>query len=79
MDPKGPEYTDYERKLDGYKMIFEEDGNGRKVLDHEGLKVRVFTFLYTDDVNMLSQGYREYWSDNIGKTIAKVLEDSRSE
>ncbi|MBC8264629.1 MAG: hypothetical protein H8E47_10955 [Anaerolineales bacterium] len=79
MDPKGPEYTDYERKLDGYRRIFEKDGNGRKVLEHEGLRVRVFTFLYTDDVNMLSQGYREYWSDNIGKTIAKVLEDSRSE
>jgi len=79
MDPKGPEYTDYERKLDGYRRIFEKDGNGRKVLEHEGLKVRVFTFLYTDDVNMLSQGYRQYWSDNIGKTIGKVLEDPCSE
>lgn len=79
IDPKGTSHTDYMHKVDGYRMIFEEDGNGRKVLDHEGLKVRVFTFLYTDDVNMLAQGYREYWSDNIGKAIAKVLEDPRSE
>lgn len=79
IDPKGISHTDYMHKVDGYRMIFEQDGNGRRVLDHEGLKVRVFTFLYTDDVNMLAQGYRKYWFDNIGKTIAKVLEDPRSE
>ncbi|MFQ5905936.1 MAG: DEAD/DEAH box helicase family protein [bacterium] len=79
IDPKGTSHTDYMHKIAGYRMIFEGDGNGRKVLNHEGLKVRVFTFLYTDDVNMLAQGYRKYWSDNIGKAITNVLEDSRSE
>ncbi len=79
IDPKGTSHTDYMHKIAGYKMIFEGDGNGRKVLDHEGLKVRVFTFLYTDDVNMLAWGYRKYWYDNIGKAIANVLEHPHSE
>jgi len=79
IDPKGISHTDYMHKVEGYKRIFEENGNGRKVLEHEGLKVRVFTFLYTDDVNMLTPGYTKYWFDNIGKAIAKILEDSRAE
>jgi type III restriction enzyme len=79
IDPKGTSHTDYMHKVAGYRMIFEEDGSGRRVLDHEGLKARVFTFLYTDDVNMLSQGYRKYWSDNIGKVLTSILNDPRSE
>ena len=79
IDPKGISHTDYMHKVNGYRMIFEKDGSGRKVLKHDGLKVRVFTFLYTDDVNLLAPGYREYWTDDIGKAIAKILEDSRSE
>jgi type III restriction enzyme len=78
IDPKGTSHTEYMHKVDGYRMIFEEDGNGRKVLDHKGLKVRVFTFLYTDDVNVLSQGYRKYWSDNIERTLTGILNASRS-
>lgn len=59
-------------------MIF-EDGSRRKLLDHEGMKVRVFTFLYTDDVNRLSQkGYKEHWFDNIDKAITDILNDSNS-
>jgi hypothetical protein len=74
VDPKGTEHTDYERKIDGYRRIFEKDGNGKKIIDYEGLKVRVFTFLYTVDVNGLSEeGYRKYWFDNIGKTLANIL------
>lgn len=79
IDPKGTSHTDYMHKIAGYRMVFEEDDSGKKVLPHDGLKVRVFTFLYTDDVNVLAQGYRKYWSDNIRKAIANVLEDSRSE
>jgi len=74
VDPKGIEYTDYEHKIDGYRGIFEEDGNGKKILSHEGLKARVFTFLYTDDVNELSEGYREYWFDSIDAALGSMLD-----
>jgi len=78
IDPKGISHTDYTHKVAGYRMIFEEDGKGRRVFDHDRLKVRVFTFLYTDDVNMLAQGYRKYWSDNIGRPLANILEELQS-
>ena len=78
VDPKGTSHTDYMHKVEGYKRIFEDD-NRRKVLAHKELKVRAFAFMYTNDVNMLAPGYREYWSDNIGKAIAKVLKGSCSE
>jgi len=72
IDPKGTEHTDYEHKIDGYKALFVSDGNGRRVFPHEGLKVRVFTFLYTDDVNELAEGYKEYWFDDIGKAMTSL-------
>lgn len=79
IDPKGIEHTDYQHKIDGYRRIFEEGRNGRKVLPHEGLQTRVFTFLYTEDVNKLSEAYKRYWFDDIGKTLTNVLDDHRSE
>ncbi|MBI2486725.1 MAG: DEAD/DEAH box helicase family protein [Deltaproteobacteria bacterium] len=75
VDPKGTEYTDYQHKIDGYRNIFEENDSTKKALYYDGLKVRLFTFLYTADVNILSQGYKEYWFDNIGTIITKVLDN----
>ncbi|MFN3466956.1 MAG: restriction endonuclease subunit R, partial [Candidatus Brocadiales bacterium] len=76
IDPKGTKHTDYEHKVDGYKRIFVQDSGKRKVLDHEGLKVEVLTFLCTDDVNKLSEGYRGYWFDDIEKVLINVLNNS---
>lgn len=77
IDPKGTKHSDYTHKVDGYKRIFEE-GNGRKIFHYEKLKVKVLTFLYTDDVSKLSEeGYREYWFDNIEKVLAGILKDTR--
>jgi len=80
IDPKGTTHTDYMHKVRGYKMIFEEGGNGRKVLHYQGMQVRVYAFLYTDDVNMLEDdGYRQYWFDNIGKALSNILNDPHPE
>ncbi|MBI1923776.1 DEAD/DEAH box helicase family protein [Candidatus Poribacteria bacterium] len=73
LDPKGTAHTDYEHKIDGYRGIFEANSNGKRVLHHEGLKARVFAFLYTDDVNELSRGYENYWFDNIENVLASLL------
>jgi len=75
IDPKGTSHTDYMHKVDGYKTIFEEDHSGSRVLRHDMLRVRVFAFLYTDDVNKLPlEGYREYWFDSIGKALTNILD-----
>ncbi len=73
IDPKGTKHTDYEHKVDGYKRIFVQEGSRRKILDHEGLKVEVLTFLHTDDRNKLSEGYREYWFDSIDNMLGHIL------
>jgi len=51
----------------------EENGNGRKVIVHDGLKVRVSTLFHTDNVSQVAEGYRQYWVDSIGKTLMNVL------
>ncbi|MEM0230594.1 MAG: DEAD/DEAH box helicase family protein [Candidatus Woesearchaeota archaeon] len=71
IDPKSTKYTDFEYKVDGYKRIFEKE---EKIIifDNEGIKIRVYLFLYTDDKNKVSEGYKKYWFDNF-ENIKTVL------
>ena len=74
IDPKGTKHTDYMYKVDGYKMIFEENGNRRKVFKFKNIKAMVYVFLCTDDINRLPQNeYRNYWFDNIDKVLNDIL------
>ncbi|MEM3420618.1 MAG: restriction endonuclease subunit R, partial [Nitrososphaerota archaeon] len=63
IDPKSTKYTDFEYKVDGYKRIFEKEGE-IIVFDVEGNKIKVYLFLYTEDKNKLSESYKRYWFDN---------------
>ncbi|MEM4461191.1 MAG: DEAD/DEAH box helicase family protein, partial [Nanopusillaceae archaeon] len=71
VDPKGISHTEFEHKVDGFRLIFEKDGLP-KVFKYEDLKVRVFLFLYTKDINRLPEGYKKYWFDNID-SIFKLI------
>lgn len=71
IDPKGTVHTDYERKIDGYSRIFESSGRPNAI-PHKNKKVKVFTFLYTSDVDRLSKSYKQYWFDHIDKALAIV-------
>jgi hypothetical protein len=73
VDPKGLSYTDYLNKIDGCKWIF-EDGNGPKMIPHDGLNVRVLTFLYTDDAKKVPGGPKDYWVDNLGTVLTRLLD-----
>ena len=73
IDPKGTEHTDYERKIDGYKILFEDNGGKNKTISHNGHSVKVFTFLQTDDVDGLPKGYKRYWFDDIGKALTSLV------
>ncbi len=70
VDPKGTKHTDYEYKVDGYKTIFEENDN-KKIFLSDGLKIRVYLFLFTEDINKLPDGYKKYWFDNFENLIDK--------
>jgi superfamily II DNA or RNA helicase len=76
IDPKGTTHTDYEHKIDGYRRLF-EDGNGDcRVISHEDLNVRVFTFLHTEDRNQLATGYRPYWFDRMDQVLQRLLDST---
>ncbi|MEN3039814.1 MAG: restriction endonuclease subunit R, partial [Candidatus Kryptonium sp.] len=60
VDPKGMEHTDWQRKVDGYCAVFEDNGMP-KVLSHNGWEVTVHLFLYTTDINRAPEGYRRGW------------------
>jgi type III restriction enzyme len=70
VDPKGTIHTDYEFKVDGYKSIFEENSK-RQHFDNK-LNIHVRLFLFTDDVNKLSSGYKKYWLDKVEKIVEYV-------
>ncbi|MCL0106179.1 hypothetical protein M1N78_00445 [Peptococcaceae bacterium] len=75
IDPKGIKHTDYMHKLDGYKMMFEEDDNKPKKFEFEDSTGKVYMFLYTEDTNRVSQdGYRKYWVSNINEALTNILE-----
>lgn len=78
IDPKGMKHTDYMHKVDGYRMIFEENDGIPRKFEFKDLIVRVFTFLRADDVNRLPQdGYRKYWFDNLDKVLTNILDAQR--
>lgn len=73
VDPKGTKHTDYMHKIDGYKAIFEKEDGTQKEFYFGNLKVKVYMFLYTDDINKLPQeGYRKYWYDSISSVLSYI-------
>ena len=68
VDPKGPVHADYEYKVDGYRILFEEDGVPKTFIHPKtGKKVRFLLKLYTKDANRIASGYRSYWIDDPSK------------
>jgi len=74
IDPKGTKHTDYMHKVNGYKMLFEENDGKRKFFEIGDLKGVVYLFLQTDDINRLPPDrYKNYWFDNIDIVLTKIL------
>ncbi|MCD4671927.1 MAG: DEAD/DEAH box helicase family protein [Anaerolineaceae bacterium] len=71
VDPKGTGRTEYEHKVDGYRNLFEENGEP-KVFHYQNLNVRVHVFLFTADSQYLAEGYRRYWFDNIDQMLENL-------
>lgn len=69
VDPKGIAHTDYQYKIDGYKHVFEDKDHTVRNLGYGKLNTRVFVFLFTPDVSMVSTAYKRYWFDNIEKVL----------
>ena len=72
IDPKGTGRTEYEHKVDGYRALFEENGQPR-LFAYQGLQVSVHVFLYTPDREFLAEGYKSYWFDQIEQVLDSLL------
>lgn len=72
VDPKGTEHTDYQRKVDGYLALFQENDKP-KVFDSDFGTVTVHLFLRTDDAAKVSDRYRDFWFDRVEQLPEKLL------
>ncbi len=71
VDPKGIKHTEFEHKVDWFRKIF-GDVDSPKVFEFDSFKIKVFLYLYTEDKNKLSEGYRKYWFDKIDDIFKKI-------
>jgi len=71
VDPKSIKHTEFTYKVDGFTRIF---GNydSPKIFKFEDFKVMVYLFLFTQDKNLISEGYKKYWFDD-PKSIFEVV------
>jgi len=65
VDPKGLQNIDWERKVDGFQRLFEEDGKP-KVFAHGDIEVTVRLVLFTNNRGLVPEGsYKRYWQDDV--------------
>ncbi len=68
VDPKGTEYTDVDRKIDGYRKLFEFETEGNEISKNysfEGYNVKVKLLLKTSrGMARVAESYKRYWFDN---------------
>ncbi|MGB9754288.1 hypothetical protein [Roseiflexus castenholzii] len=71
VDPKGTEHTEYQRKVDGYRVVFMENGMAKE-FQYDNCKVSVHLFLYTQNQATIPQGYQECWVDTPAQLLEKL-------
>jgi hypothetical protein len=65
VDPKGLQNIDWERKVDGFRRMFEEEGKP-KVFAHGDIEVTVRLVLFTNNRGLVPEGsYKRYWQDDV--------------
>jgi hypothetical protein len=75
VDPKGTEHIDWERKVDGYRRLFETTEGKLKRFDHEGAQVAMRLFLFTKDRNVCPEGsYKSFWLDQAAALFREAFE-----
>lgn len=75
VDPKGTEYTDAYRKIDGYSRIFEEEINNKKqskTFLYNEYSIKTKLLLKIEDNALAINHYKEYWSENIEDIFEKI-------
>ncbi|MGQ9902308.1 MAG: DEAD/DEAH box helicase family protein [Fimbriimonadales bacterium] len=62
IDPKGTEYRDADRKLEGYRRVFETDAGVPRPFAYNGLTVEVYCYFWARDTAFIPEtDYKRYW------------------
>jgi len=72
VDPKGTEYRDADRKLEGYQMVFEEKGRPKE-FNYNGIKVRVLCFFWTTDRARIPDNLKQYWIGDVSNLVNQIV------
>lgn len=68
------EQIDWERKVDGYKRLFEEENGKVKRIMRGSVEVTVRLSLFTRDRNVCPEGaYKRFWVDQAGALFADAF------
>jgi DNA-binding transcriptional MerR regulator len=78
VDPKGTEHVDYQRKIEGYREVFCENGKLR-AFHHCGKDVTVHLFIAVQDVSSVPEEYRAFAFDEVETLIGRLLKESLEE
>ncbi|MFH0907277.1 MAG: DEAD/DEAH box helicase family protein [bacterium] len=66
VDPKGMEQIDWERKVDGYRKLFEASVAKARSFSHADVTVSLKLALFTKDRNRAPDGeYKRFWFDSV--------------
>lgn len=68
VDPKGTSLSEYQFKVDGFRRLFEINGESIK-FSHNDLEIVVRLALFTVDRGWSADFYKKYWFDNIGQML----------
>ncbi len=68
IDPKGTEYTEAYRKIDGFKEIFED-----KSFSYDKFTIKLKLFCKPSDQALAEKEYKEYWYDTIQEILKAII------
>ena len=68
IDPKGTEYAEAYRKIEGFQKIFEN-----KIFSHDNFIIKVKLFCKPKEKAYAMEEYKQYWQDNIHKILEDIL------
>jgi hypothetical protein len=75
VDPKSTEFTEHQRKIDGYEEVFkDEETEEPREFEVNGNTVRVWLKLFTETpLSRVPKGYREYWVNDVADIVPKTI------
>lgn len=81
VDPKSTEFTEHQRKIDGYEEVFiDEETEEPKEFEVNGNTVRVWLKLFTETpLSRVPKAYRDYWVNDVADIVPKTISETSAD